>query len=256
MYTKFIEKHINIPYYAGLQTDTLGMDSRKHSVDPCVFDQQLPVTYQFNEIGFRTHSVTQIKSDAILILGDSFTLGLGVNISDRYTDILEQQLSHQVLNFSLNGASNDWIARTLPKLLELFCPRAIVIHYTFSHRRERPQPDWYDDERTECKPFYSSADNFDNWMKNFKLVCEAAGNVKLIHSFIPDWHDQDVDYSLLGKDIIPPMPMLDYARDNFHYGPNTHRALATAITTLLDFESHQSLSQRHRDCTSCCDSDV
>jgi hypothetical protein len=236
MYTEFIKKHINIPFYAGLQTDKLGMDSKEHSANPRIFAQWAPVTYQFNEIGFRTHSANQMKSDAILVLGDSFTLGLGVNVSDRYTDILEKQLSHQVLNFSLNGASNDWIARTLPKLLTLFCPRAVVIHYTFSHRRERPHPEWHDDERTECEPFYSSAENFDNWMTNFNLICGAAGGTKLIHSFIPDWHDQGVDYDKLGKNIISPMPMLDRARDNFHYGVRTHQALATAITNLLDYE--------------------
>lgn len=243
MYTKFVEEHINIPYYAGLHTDALGMDHRKHCTNTLMFDRHPAVTYEFNEVGFRTHRVDQIQSDAILVLGDSFTLGLGVNTSDRYTDMLEQQLSHQTLNFSLNGASNDWIARTLPKLLKLFCPRAIVIHYTFSHRRERPQPDWYDDERTECEPFYSAAENFNNWMINFNLICQAAGNTKLIHSFIPGWHDQEIDYSLLGKNTIPPLPILDHARDSFHYGPNTHRALAAAVTTLLDFESHQSLSQ-------------
>lgn len=233
MHIKFIENHINIPFYSGLQTDSLGMDSRQHSTNPYVFDQQTPITYQFNEIGFRTHSVKQMKSDAILVLGDSFTLGMGVNISNRYTDILEQQLSHQILNVSLNGASNDWIARTLVNLLKLFCPRAIVIHYTFSHRRERPCTDWHDNERTECEPFYSSAENFNNWVTNFNLICSTAGNIKMIHSFIPNWHDHDIDYNKLGNNIIPPLPMLDRARDDFHYGPNTHRALAAAITTLL-----------------------
>ncbi len=243
MYAKFVGEHINIPYYAGLQADVLGMDHRKFCANTRVFDRHPAVTYEFNEIGFRTHLVNYIKSDAILVLGDSFTLGVGVNASHRYTDMLEQQLSHQVLNFSLNGASNDWIARTLPKLLKLFCPRAIIIHYTFSHRRELPRPDWLDDERTECEPFYSSAENFDNWMTNFNLICDAAGDTKLIHSFIPNWHDQEIDYSQLGNNVIPPLPMLDYARDSFHYGANTHRALAAAITTLLDSESHQSLSQ-------------
>lgn len=241
MYTEFIEKHINIPFYANLQANSLGLDSREHSINRRMFDQHPLVTYKFNEIGFRTHSVVEVEPDAILVLGDSFTLGLGNNLADRYTDILEQQLSHQVLNFSLNGASNDWIARTLQKLLKLFCPRAIIIHYTFSHRRERPFPNWHDDERTECEPFYSSDENFNNWMTNFNLICSTAGDIKLIHSFIPNWHDQEIDYDNLGKNIIPPLPILDHARDNFHYGPSTHRALAAAITNLLDRGLYQSL---------------
>jgi hypothetical protein len=235
MHIDFVQQHIAIPFYANLQSDLLGLDSQHHCLDRRSFDQHHPVHYQFNEVGFRTHSIDQFESNAILVLGDSFTLGLGNNIEDRYTDILEQQLSHQVLNFSLNGASNDWMSRKLQQLLPLFCPHAIIIHYTFSHRRERPQLDWHDDERTECEPVYSSEENYQNWLVNFKAIQELAGNTKLIHSFISNWHDSPVDYSNLGKNTIPPLTQLDFARDGFHYGPKTHRALAAKLTNLLAF---------------------
>ena len=233
MYIDFVQQHIGIPFYSNLQTDSLGMDSAEHCLNRQIFNQHSPVCYQFNEIGFRTHPVDQFKSDAILVLGDSFTLGLGNNVGDRYTDLLEQKLSHQVLNFSLNGASNDWIARKLQQLLPLFQPRAVVIHYTFSHRRERPQTDWHDDERTECEPFYSSEENYQNWFANFQTIQTLAGDIKLVHSFISNWHDQPVDYTKLGKNIIPPLTQLDFARDGFHYGPITHCNLANQITNLL-----------------------
>jgi len=233
MYTDFVQQHIAIPFYANLQTDSLGLDSQAHCFNRQLFDQHVPVHYQFNSIGFRTHSVDQFKSNAILVIGDSFTLGLGNNIQDRYTDIIAQQLSHQVLNFSLNGASNDWIARKLQQLLPLFQPRAVVIHYTFSHRRERPQTDWHDDERTECEPIYSSQENYQNWFANFKTIQDLTGNIKLIHSFIRNWHDQPVDYSELGTNVIAPVSQLDLARDGFHYGPRTHQVLADQITSLL-----------------------
>ena len=233
MYIDFVQQHIAIPFYANLQTECLGLDSLTHCFNRQLFDQHPPVHYQFNEVGFRTHSVNKFKRNAILVLGDSFTLGLGNNIQDRYTDILEQQLSHQVLNFSLNGASNDWIARKLQQLLQLFQPRATVIHYTFSHRRERPQPDWHDDERTECEPLYSSEENYQNWFANFQTIQALAGDTKLVHSFIHNWHDQAIDYAELGTNVIPPETQLDFARDGFHYGPRTHLALADKITSLL-----------------------
>jgi hypothetical protein len=233
MYIDFVQQHIQIPFYANLQADFLGLDSPDHCFNRRMFDQHSPVRYQFNQVGFRTHSVDQFKSNAILVLGDSFTLGLGNNIEDRYTNILEQQLSHQVLNFSLNGASNDWIARKLQQLLTLFQPPAIIVHYTFSHRRERPQSAWHDDERTECDPFYSSEENYQNWLKNFKKIQALSGTIKLVHSFIRNWHDQPVDYIELGENIIPPTPQLDFARDGFHYGPKTHQDLANQITKLL-----------------------
>jgi len=233
MYIDFVQQHIGIPFYSNLQTNSLGLDSPEYCFDHQLFNQHSTVNYQFNEIGFRTHLVDQFKSDAILVLGDSFTLGLGSNVKDRYTDVLEQQLSHQVLNFSLNGASNDWIARKLQQLLPLFRPRAIIVHYTFSHRRERPQTDWHDDERTECEPFYSSEENYQNWLVNFKTIQSLSGNIKLIHSFICNWHDQSVNYLELGNDVIPPIAQLDFARDGFHYGPQTHLELANKITSLL-----------------------
>jgi hypothetical protein len=233
MYIDFVQQHIGIPFYADLQTDSLGLDSRAHCFNRSLFDQHPAVHYQFNQVGFRTHSVDKFKHNAILVIGDSFTLGLGNNVEDRYTDLLEQQLSHQVLNFSLNGASNDWIARKLKQLLQLFQPRAVVIHYTFSHRRERPQTDWHDDERTECEPFYSSEENYQNWLVNFKTIQSLSGNIKLIHSFICNWHDQSVNYLELGNDVIPPIAQLDFARDGFHYGPQTHLKLANKITSLL-----------------------
>jgi hypothetical protein len=229
MYKNFVQQHIDIPFYANLHTDNLGLDSKQHAFDSRMFDQHPPIQYQFNEVGFRTHPVDQFQSDAILVLGDSFTLGLGNNASDRFSNIIEQKLQHQVLNFSLNGASNDWIARKLQQLLALFKPRAIVVHYTFSHRRERPITDWHDDERTQCEPHYSSQENYQNWQENFAKICSLAGNTRLVHSFIPNWHDQPVNYA----DLIPPVVQIDRARDGFHYGPLTHQLIAEKVTSLL-----------------------
>jgi hypothetical protein len=236
MYADLVKQYINIPFYTGMHATELGLDSLEHCPNRQVFKQHPSVTYQFNEIGFRTHNVSTFNPNAILVLGDSFTLGLGVNNNKRYADLIEQHLSHQVLNFSLNGASNDWIARKLQQLLTLFHPSAIIVHYTFSHRRERPESAWFDDERTECEPFYSSEENFSNWFTNFKKICLLAKNIKLVHSFIPNWHDQAVDYDVLGDNVIPPLTQSDKARDNFHYGPQAHQDLANAITSLLDFE--------------------
>jgi len=233
MYIDFVQQHIEIPFYANLQTDSIGMDSQAHCFNRKMFDQHPAVRYQFNQVGFRTHSVDKFVHNAILVIGDSFTLGVGNNTQERYTDLIEKQLSHQVLNFSLNGASNDWITRKLQQLLKLFEPRAIVIHYTFTHRRELPQTDWHDNERTECEPLYSSQENYQNWFTNFQTIQALAGDTKLVHSFIPNWHNQTIDYAELGTNVISPMTQLDFARDGFHYGPRTHLELANKITSLL-----------------------
>lgn len=227
--------HIAIPFYADMVIDSLGMDSAQYCFDKKLFNQHAPVHYKFNSIGYRTHPVCKFISNPILVLGDSFTLGLGNHEHHRFSNILEQQLAHQVLNFSLNGASNDWICRKLHQLLAVFDPSAIVIHYTFSHRRERPQSHWHDNERTECEPLYTTEQNFQNWYHNFQKICTAVGNTKLVHSFIPGWHDAAVDYTSLSRHVLDPITQLDFSRDGFHYGPQSHQTLANAITNLLAF---------------------
>jgi hypothetical protein len=225
-------KHISIPYYQNMQCVELGMDSRSQCSDKQWFDQYPDsVSYQFNHAGYRTHE--KIMSDCVLVLGDSFTLGLGVNAEQRYTDILEKQLGHQVANFSLNGASNDWIARKLSQLLKIIKPRAVIVHYTFSHRRERARLDWHDDERTECEPFYSSQENFDNWRMNFDRINSACAGLQVIHSFIPNWHDSPVDYTQFAGTVITPCVLQDLARDKFHYGVLTHQHLANVFNRVL-----------------------
>lgn len=232
MYSFFDQKHISIPYYQNMTCLELGMDSYSQCADKKWFEQWPDtVSYQFNSAGYRTHEL--IDPGCILVIGDSFTLGMGVNSDQRYTNLLEQQLNHQVANFSLNGASNDWISRKLSQLLRILQPRAVIIHYTFSHRRERPNLDWHDNERTECEPFYSSQENFDNWRKNFDQINSLCTGLQVIHSFIPQWHDQSVDYSMLGPTVVKPITITDYARDRFHYGILTHQHLAQVFTSLL-----------------------
>lgn len=233
MYMDLAASKIAIPFYSNMRCQTLGLDHWDHCLDSVHFGNHSAIWYEFNSLGYRTHKVEQFQPNAILTLGDSFTLGLGNHADQRFTDIIQRTLRHQVLNFSLNGASNDWICRKLSQLLPFFQPKAIIIHYTFSHRRERPQSDWHDDERTECEPTYSSDQNYSNWFDNFSKIQTLAGGIKCVHSFIHNWHDCVVDYHDLGQNVLPPQPQLDFARDGFHYGPATHQLLADKITSLL-----------------------
>jgi hypothetical protein len=221
---------IRIPYYSNLNCNTLGLDSFEYCFDKRHYQSYPPVTYSFNDLGFR-FNLNFITNRPILAIGDSFTLGLGVNEEETWPSALSRQIGQPVLNFSLNGASNDWIARKLQVLVEHFNPRAIVVHYTYSHRRELPQTDWHDDERTECEPKYTASDNFNNWQSNFDVITKL--EVPIIHSFIPNWHEVAVDYNLFLGVIIPPIKIVDFARDGFHYGVQTNEQLAQQISTSL-----------------------
>lgn len=226
-----------IPFYSNLHCDTLGMDSLKHCLDPAHFraypDQ---IVYQFNELGFRDCSTSHYQGKEILAIGDSFTLGLGVNAEQTWTSVLSKILDYPVRNFSLNGASNDWMTRKAHQLLKCFAPRAIVVHYSFSHRRERPFEDWHDNERTECEPIYTEQQNLDNWKKNYTVFENL--NIPVIHSFISDWDPAGINYKDHGCNMLAPVKKLDLARDGFHYGVKTHQMLAQQladVTNLLGF---------------------
>jgi hypothetical protein len=238
-----LQQVVSVPYYNNLTCSTLGLDSLHHCFNVNHF-KNWPggINYQFNEIGFRTRSINEFTGKEILVIGDSFSLGLGCNQSQCWPSVLENLLQYPVLNFSLNGASNDWMARKVQQLLEFFTPRAILFHHTFSHRRERDQPDWKDDERTECNACYTSEENFKNLLDNLKIIQTTCQSIPTIHGFVSKWHDQNVDYSQFKNYTIPPIDVVDLARDGFHYGPITHKYLAQLYATnLLDVESHLSL---------------
>lgn len=231
-----IKTALTIPYYSDMTCEFLGLDSAEHCIDSEHFNNYPDkITYQFNELGFRDCSYTHYKGNEILAIGDSFTLGLGVNIEQTWTSMLAKILDYPVRNFSLNGASNDWMARKISQLLTFFQPRAVIVHYSFSHRRERSFADWHDDERTECEPNYTDRENLENWEKNY-LLFETL-SVPVIHSFISDWDPVGIDYTARGSNILAPIKKQDLARDGFHYGVETHYTLARRlanVTSLLD----------------------
>jgi hypothetical protein len=226
------QQSVGIARYANLTCNTLGHDSSEHCFDKPLFNNYPhSVEYLFNEIGYRTRSIDSFTGNEILAIGDSFTLGLGVAQQHTWPEQLSALLNYPVLNFSLNGASNAWMQRKTTQLLNWFTPRAIVVHYTFSHRRERPHTDWTDDERTECEPFYSDQENYQDWRNTFDYF--ACLNIPVVHGFVPNWHTQDVNYSKLPGKVISPLVPIDLARDGFHYGVATNQQLAQQITNLL-----------------------
>lgn len=235
-----IKQALSIPRYADFHATSIGLDSEKHCFNLDHF-RAYPdaITYEFNELGFRDCSYLKYASTDIIAIGDSFTLGLGVNAQQTWPARLAHLLDHPVRNFSLNGASNDWMARKIQKILEFFSPPLIIVHYTFSHRRERPFLDWHDDERTESEPLYTQQENMQNWTKAYELFANLS--VPVIHSFIPNWDPVGVDHGPLGPNCLAPVQPQDLARDGFHYGPKTHAQLAqdlADITNLLAVGLH------------------
>ena len=125
---------IKLGSQAGARFKYSGIDSPEYCADPVHFGQwTLPIEYQYNSRGFRDQEWPEDLKSAVWCLGDSFTVGLGMPQDQTWPGLLESR----TVNISLDGASNGWISRQACIVLEQLQPKVMVIHWSYSHRREK-----------------------------------------------------------------------------------------------------------------------
>ena len=174
-----------------------------------------PVNYQYNSRGFRDREWPDHLDDPIWCLGDSFTEGVGVPYMHTWPRVIEQVSDYATINISLDGASNDWIARRAIEILTIVQPRIMVIHWSFFNRRERPGPG-SDIERMQWAVRSTVLEDTEHFTSKFFQVQQAQGNTKLIHTIIPrawpgadpyevsGWWHNDRDHSdVTWPDLLP-----------------------------------------------------
>jgi hypothetical protein len=112
-------------------------ECKENIIDSNHYDQYpWPVTYQYNSRGYRDQEWPSDLTNAIWCFGDSFTVGIGSPITHTWCYCLQQLSQQHIINISMNGASNDWIARKIKELLSEVIPQTIVIQWSYAHRRE------------------------------------------------------------------------------------------------------------------------
>jgi len=120
--------------------DYSGMDSIEDCFNKKHFkNYPHTVKYVYNSRGFRDaewpESIEELKN-AIWCIGDSFTVGLGSPLEHTWPYLLQQQTGRRCINVSMDGASNDWIARKTQAIIKEINPTDIVIMWSYTHRRE------------------------------------------------------------------------------------------------------------------------
>lgn len=114
-----------------------GIDSPERCPDLKRFESYPhPVQYQHNSRGFRDDEWPEDLVNAIWCVGDSFTLGIGSARHCTWPYVLQQATGTRTINVSMDGASNNWMARQAWHILKSIQPRAMVIHWSYLHRRE------------------------------------------------------------------------------------------------------------------------
>ena len=234
-----------------------------------------PITYQYNDRGFRDDPWPANLADKIWCFGDSFTVGIGCPRKHTWPYLLGN-----TINVSLDGASNYWIAKKAIRVLEEICPETIVIQWSFIWRGENTNTELSDEDRRAH--FYdiqlSSEELLENFVRLVDQVDSARQSTRIIHSFIPGWaignsvqdewdklrgpdwpetpqgvwsplvekelveYKQDkffkIYVELLNRiEYVPEIVYLDRARDNFHYDLLTAQAFVSSIRKLLDYRS-------------------
>ena len=126
-----------LPSRAGKTLDYSGLDSKDHCLDLAYFNSYAwPVQYTYNSRGFRDAEWPEDLSQVIWCVGDSFTVGLGAPAHHVWPAVLQRRTGRRCINVSMDGASNNWIARTALAILSEFPTANIVVHWSFLHRRE------------------------------------------------------------------------------------------------------------------------
>lgn len=147
-----------------------------------------PISYQYNSRGFRDSewpADNQLK-DCIWCIGDSFTLGVGQPYDHIWPQVLQKQQNKRTINVSMEGASNNWIARRAEQVLQVIQPDIMIIHWSFIHRREKS---FLATTRVKWLEFYSSvkdplwpACTFDEMND---LPTEILKEIEEIHHWVP-----------------------------------------------------------------------
>jgi len=230
------------------------------------------VEYHYNSRGFRDAEWPDNLSDVIWCIGDSFTVGLGSPLEHTWPCLLQQRTGQRTINVSMDGASNNWIARIAIAILKQFPQANMVVQWSFLHRREAELTplleskfrDFYNVVRDTSWPDCNSLQDFEKlpeYIKSeiinvHKWTGIVYGDESKVHctelTVDKDIINTQQCIAQLPKHVVhtaipnwgPPgvklefdnvilTRQLDYARDKFHYDILTSSSLVDKIIPAL-----------------------
>lgn len=186
-----------------------GMDSIENCLDKNWF-RQYPynIEYHYNSRGFRDNewpeSLKELKK-SIWCLGDSFTVGLGSPIEHTWPYLLQKKTGIRTINVSMDGASNNWIARKTVDILQQIQPQYIVLHWSYHHRSESNDQALSDEDRRFGHTHIELKSAVQNFEKCVNLIRENNIHCQILHSFIPEcWYPDSAHYERVWEDLAGP----------------------------------------------------
>jgi len=186
---------LRLPSRANQHWQFSGIDHPDHCLDKKHFESYpYEVSYDYNSRGFRDSewpsSLDELQN-RIWCVGDSFTVGVGSPLSHTWPTILSRITKQPIVNVSLDGASNNWIARICDKIINEIKPTKLVAMWSYTERRELPDTSLTDEYRRTQNVTASDKQNWHNFMNC--LMCVKLAMPHSVHFCIPQFHSQIID---------------------------------------------------------------
>lgn len=196
-----------------------------------------PITYDFNEHGFRSEEFTEGPSP-IVFLGASDTVGTGVMLEDLWTYRVATALSMRHFNLGAGAASGDaafriaqyWLPKLNPSVVVMLTPKNVRLEVITENKFFQLAPHFvqnaYKKDRDiidKLTPYYklwsAEEDNlFLNQKRNELAVAKLAADIGAKFVLVDsnaDWED------------------IDLARDLIHAGKKSNHAMAELVLSKI-----------------------
>jgi len=212
----------------------------QHLADPLTVDQHravltAPIDYVINTYGYRTGEFQHTDwSNSIVVFGDSFVFGEGINQADSFVDLIGTALGIPTVNLGIAGCSNQLaLLNSLALLADGLVPKAVILYVTGTARHlqiENDKPYNYGPWR-EGDYFYKKWLTGGNGEVYGAAAARAVGAIwstrcpTVVCQSHP-WIDHDDHVFALAQPV-------DLARDLAHAGAATHRIWAESLADQL-----------------------
>jgi hypothetical protein len=229
-----------LPSRVNQSWDYSGIDSLEYCKDQNHFlSYPYPVSYDYNSRGFRDSewpSTFTELTNSIWCVGDSFTVGIGSSLEHTWPQLLQEVGQQKTINVSMDGASNNWIARKCLQIIKTIQPKYLVVQWSYVSRREKDLKDKISDEDLRLYSINCSPEqDMENTLNCIHSLYQSENSTTVIHSFVPNF--SLIPYDKILKSKIPgrivEFEQVDLARDGHHYDIKTASDFVQKVVQLL-----------------------
>jgi len=92
------------------------------------FTDKHGVEWNYNSSGYRTHPL-EVVEDHVLVVGCSHTEGHGLQIGERWADVLESMIEIKIFNFAKGSANSEFCYQVLCNWTKKHRPKFVIVQW-------------------------------------------------------------------------------------------------------------------------------